>query len=96
MVFACLSAYAVTKDSKYAHMAGEIACWLLGKNITGKAMYNPENGRCFDGINSPTEINLNSGAESTIEALLTILEIEKNPVSKRILHNYYQESKETK
>jgi len=94
MVFACLSAYASTKDTKYAQMAGDIACWFLGKNIAGEAMYNPDNGRCYDEIDSRTEINLNSGAESTIEALLSILEIENNPMSKSIFHKYYQKTKE--
>ena len=51
-------------------------------------MYDPETGRCFDGILSETEINKNSGAESTIEALYAILEIEANPVAKKKLAHY--------
>ena len=35
-------------------------------------MYDPATGRCYDGINSPVDINRNSGAESTIEALLAL------------------------
>ncbi len=42
-------------------------------------MYFPKTGICYDGINSKEEINKNSGAESTIEALLSLLEISKNP-----------------
>jgi hypothetical protein len=49
-------------------------------------MYFPENGKCFDGINSESELNKNSGAESTVEALLALLEIENNPVAKQIFN----------
>ncbi|NOX67504.1 MAG: hypothetical protein GXO85_17295 [Chlorobi bacterium] len=88
MVYACLKAFDVTKDTIYAEQAGVIATWLIGNNLAKKQMYNIENGRCYDGINSETNINLNSGAESTIEALLTVLAVERNPISKRIFHNY--------
>jgi hypothetical protein len=39
-------------------------------------MYSKETGRCFDGLSSSTKVNENSGAESTIEALLAIEKIE--------------------
>jgi len=32
-------------------------------------MYDPKTGRCYDGIVSKNNVNKNSGAESTIEAL---------------------------
>ena len=89
MVLACLGAYSVEHKKKYSETAGKIAAWLLGKNISGKQMYNPKTGVCFDGIISSTEINKNSGAESTIEALLTILSIEKIPSIKKMLMKYY-------
>jgi hypothetical protein len=71
-----------------AKLAGRAACWLLGKNLVGKALYNPKTGICFDGIQSAEELNKNSGAESTIESLLTILAIEQNPAARRILFNF--------
>jgi hypothetical protein len=52
-------------------------------------MYDPQTGRCFDGINDKENINKNSGAESTIEALLTLIEVENNPITRKILHKYY-------
>jgi hypothetical protein len=52
-------------------------------------MYHPENGRCYDGINADGSINLNSGAESTIEALLALLAIEQNPLARATLYNEY-------
>ncbi len=89
MVLACVGAYKVEHEKFYSETAGEIAAWLLGKNISGKQMYNPKTGVCFDGIISSTEINKNSGAESTIEALLTLLSAEKIPSIKKMLMKYY-------
>ena len=51
-------------------------------------MYNPSNGMNYDGIISKEKINMNSGAESTIEALLTLLAIEQNSISKKALKKY--------
>jgi len=89
MVWACLKAHDITGEEKYANLAGEIACWLLGKNITGQALYDPQSGRCYDGINDPKTLNKNSGAESTIEALLTLLEAEQNSVARKIVRDMY-------
>lgn len=90
MIWACLEAYKWSGDKKYAEMAGEFSCWLMGENATKQALYDPASGRCFDGIDDSTTINKNSGAESTIEALLILLEIEQNPISKKIIYDYYR------
>jgi len=90
MVWASLRAYEIFGKKAFAEQAGELACWLFGKNITGQPLYDPRTGRCYDGIINSVEINKNSGAESTIEALMTILEIEKNPLARNVLHNYYK------
>jgi hypothetical protein len=90
MVWASLRAHHISAKEFYARQAAEIACWLLGKNITGRALYDPKTGRCFDGIEDFKRINENSGAESTIEALLTILEVENNNLAKTIFHDYYR------
>ncbi len=91
MVMGSLAAYQFSGDQKYAKQAAEIACWLLGKNVADKALYNPETGRCFDGIESTTKINENSGAESTIEALLTLQAIEKYSIAQEAVKKYYDE-----
>ncbi len=88
MVYACIEAYNITKDSSYASIAGEIASWFFGNNIADAQMYFPSSGICYDGINSQYVINKNSGAESTIEALLTLLAIEQNSISKKVLNKY--------
>jgi hypothetical protein len=40
---------------------------------------------CFDGITDSTRVNRNSGAESTIEALYTLLEIGQYPQALKYL-----------
>ena len=80
-VFACLEAYDITTDEKYAKLAGQLASWLLGNNLANRIMYDLETGICYDGINSSISVNLNSGAESTIESLLTLQLVEQNPVA---------------
>ncbi len=66
--------YEQTGDERYAAMAGLAASWLTGNNVAGAVMYDPATGRGYDGINDATTVNRNSGAESTIEALMTMLE----------------------
>lgn len=88
MVWAALEAYDITGQENFAIQAAEIALWLLGKNPAGQMMYDPKTGRCFDGIDSAEDVNYNSGAESTIEALLTLLEIEKCAPAQQHLSSY--------
>ncbi|WP_166964014.1 hypothetical protein [Yeosuana marina] len=77
MLWAATEAYRYSNDDKYLTIAKELGLWISGKNDANKAMYNPSTGVCFDGITGPNEVNKNSGAESTIESLLMLLEIEK-------------------
>ncbi len=83
MIWACLNAYGITQRKKYAQMAGKITSWLAGNNAARRVIYDVRTGRCFDGILSPQKINLNSGAESTVEALLSLLEVERNSISNK-------------
>lgn len=73
MAWAAMEAYQITGELKYKKRAEELASWFFGNNITGIKMYDENSGRGYDGIISPTEINKNAGAESTIECLLTLL-----------------------
>ncbi len=77
MLFACLEAFSLTNDSLYIFKGAKIAGWFFGTNPANAQMYSPLNGICYDGINSADEINLNSGAESTIEALLSMQMLEQ-------------------
>lgn len=78
MVYAAVEAYEITGRESYARLASELVLWYFGKNPAGQKMYDRLTGRGFDGINSPTKTNFNSGAESTIEALLSIQAMESN------------------
>lgn len=77
-----LRLYEATGDERYATMAGLAASWFTGDNVADFAMYDAEHGRGYDGINGPDSVNLNSGAESTIEALFSVLEVERVPTAR--------------
>jgi hypothetical protein len=78
MIWAALQAHALSGDvdKKYLDLACNLAMWFFGENPVKAMMYDPATGRGYDGINSPTEINRNSGAESTIESLLALQALE--------------------
>jgi hypothetical protein len=78
MIWAALQAHALSsdQDKKYLDLACQLAMWFFGENPAKAMMYDPVTGRGFDGINSPTEINRNAGAESTIESLLALQTLE--------------------
>ncbi len=93
MVWACLKAYGITGKRKYLDEAVTIAAWFAGKNAANKPMYDLQTGRCFDGIVNENQVNLNAGAESTIEALLTLLKIEMYPEAAKNLTEIFQGGK---
>jgi len=76
MVIGLIRLYEATNDKKYLTMAQIAGSWFFGNNAVKAQMYDPLTGRCYDGIHSYTEFNKNSGAESTIEALNAIIELE--------------------
>lgn len=88
MVFAAAEAYRETGQAAYADMAGHLAAWFLGANAANTDMYSLSTGVCFDGISSPGSVNQNSGAESTIEALLTLQRVEAYPAIDAALKKY--------
>lgn len=85
MAVGLLRLYDATKKEVYLRMAGLSASWLFGNNAARTPMYDPSTGRCFDGIRDSSTINRNSGAESTIEALGTLAELEQYPVAVQCL-----------
>lgn len=88
MISAAAEAYRLTNDNKYADLAGHIAAWFLGANAANAVMYSVTTGRGFDGIQSSSSININSGAESTIEALLSMEIAESSSAIKAALNKY--------
>ncbi|MCP2635282.1 hypothetical protein K0817_001710 [Microbacterium sp. HD4P20] len=73
-----------TGSRGFADLAAMQAAWFFGANPAGTPMYDPATGVTFDGIqpdgtHSNGGINRNSGAESTIHGLLTMLALDARP-----------------
>ncbi len=60
-------------------LAAMNASWFFGANRVGQPMYDPATGITFDGLQADGTINRNSGAESTIHGLLTMLALDAHP-----------------
>lgn len=95
MILACLEAYNQTGDKEYANQAVELAKWFFGSNPAKVQMYDQKTGIMFDGIDGTDKYNKNSGAESTIECLISLQAIEICPPAAAELQKYLQ-SKEIK
>ncbi|GCE26875.1 hypothetical protein KDA_23590 [Dictyobacter alpinus] len=75
-----MAVHQATHDPRYARYAGIAASWFTGNNDAHFAMYDPANGRGYDGLDGTTgKVSLNSGAESTIEALMALQVVNQNP-----------------
>lgn len=72
MIYAAIKAWSMTRNEKYRAIANDLGAWLSGRNDAGTPMVDPDTGIVFDGIVGAAQINRNSGAESTIEALLAL------------------------
>ncbi|MCS5714304.1 hypothetical protein NVV95_07015 [Herbiconiux sp. CPCC 205716] len=62
-----------------ADLAGVQAAWFFGLNPAASPMYDPATGVTYDGIQPDGSINRNSGAESTIHGLLSMLALDAHP-----------------
>ena len=60
-------------------LAAMNASWFFGANRAGEPMYDPATGITFDGLAADGTVNHNSGAESTIHGLLTMLALDAHP-----------------
>ena len=63
----------------FRQLAGIQAAWYFGNNRSGVQMYDPTTGRTFDGLEADGRVNRNSGAESTIHGLLSMLSLDARP-----------------
>lgn len=79
MIWATIELYKINNEPKYLTQAAQILTWYVGNNPAKLKMYDKSTGVCFDGISSSTNVNKNSGAESTIEALWAFQLAEKYP-----------------
>ncbi len=79
MIVGLIRLYEATSKAEYLKMAGLAGSWFFGNNKLNQQMYDLKAGRCFDGMTDSTMVNKNSGAESTIEALHSLIELEQYP-----------------
>ena len=77
MTSGLMEAFLVTGDEEYRESMLSALQWFSGQNAANVVMYDSTTGRTFDGIDE-NGVNRNSGAESTIEALLVFLEMREN------------------
>jgi len=74
-----LAVAAATGEASFRDLAGFAASWYFGNNPAGEPMYDPQTGVTYDGVEFSGEINRNSGAESTIHGLLSMLALDSHP-----------------
>lgn len=60
-------------------LAAMDAAWFFGANRSSEPMYDPTTGVTYDGLAPDGTINRNSGAESTIHGLLTMIALDAHP-----------------
>jgi len=71
MVAAANAAWRATGKRRYRSTARRALDWFNGRNTKGLPLADPARGSCHDGL-SPTGLNLNEGAESTVLYLLAL------------------------
>jgi hypothetical protein len=86
MAMGLIRLFDATKKKEYLVMAGVTSSWFFGNNAAHQQMYFPKSGICYDGITDSITVNKNSGAESTIEALQTLVEIQRYPEAVRYIY----------
>lgn len=74
-----LSVADATGSTAFEELAAMQAAWFFGANRAGEPMYDPATGITFDGLQPDGGINRNSGAESTIHGLLTMIQLDARP-----------------
>lgn len=77
MLMACTELHKITGKTVYMDMAHVACSWLFGGNSVNEPLYDCVTGRGYDGIRGDGVMNWNAGAESTIEALLSLFLLER-------------------
>lgn len=68
-----------TGSTGFDQLAAVQAAWFFGANRAGVDMYIPATGVTYDGLQPDGSVNRNSGAESTIHGLLTMIALDAHP-----------------
>ncbi|GAA1758888.1 hypothetical protein [Agromyces humatus] len=74
-----LSVADASGSAAFDELAALQAAWFFGANRAGESMYDPATGITYDGLQPDGSINRNSGAESTIHGLLTMIALDDRP-----------------
>jgi len=82
LVQSCTELWRTTGEVGFAQLGGQLASWYLGNNIKHVRMWDPEAGRGYDGIYRDA-LDWKAGAESTIGAARTALDLDRYPSSVR-------------
>lgn len=69
LLLAAEAALEVTGESRFGAVMELAYAWFLGRNDLGRSVANPVRGAAFDGL-TPSGLNLNQGAESTLMWLM--------------------------
>jgi hypothetical protein len=70
----------------FDELAAVQAAWYFGANRSASQMYDPTTGVTYDGLQPDGSVNRNSGAESTIHGLLSMIALDAHPeVAERAL-----------
>ena len=72
-----------TGEAVFEQLAGIAGAWYFGNNRAATPLYDASTGRTFDGLETDGRINPNSGAESTVHGLLSMLALDAHPDVKR-------------
>jgi len=71
---ACLEAYRVSEDPRWAEHGRRAFNWFLGQNHLEQWLYDTSTGGCRDGLH-PDRTNQNQGAEASLSFLLALCEM---------------------
>lgn len=73
-ISACLAAWNVSRDPRWASGATSAFAWFLGRNDLATPLADSETGSCRDGLHRD-RVNENRGAESVLSYLLAVVEM---------------------
>jgi len=79
---ACVRAYDLTGDHRWAAGLDRAVGWFMGDNDSGLALYDASTGGGFDAL-TPNGRNTNRGAESTLAMVSTLQHGARSPRSRR-------------
>jgi glycosyltransferase involved in cell wall biosynthesis len=84
-VSACMHAFRMTGDHRWADHARRAFTWFLGQNQLHQALYDPLSGGCRDALHAD-RVNENEGAESTLSFLMALMEMRADEVRQSAMH----------